>query len=141
MGTEPAARNGMNLLKVVAALGLSAAAAAVYAEKPAEKGPDKASVKRYFQALDLNGDGHVSLAEAAGDPVVVSRFDKGDRNRDGKLSEKEFANLSKVKLRVAKAKKGKEKEEEVSAAVGGSRPTRDERRRARTTKAAAETGG
>ena len=78
---------------------------------------DKASIERYFQALDLNGDGYVSLAEAAGDPVVVQRFDKGDRNRDGKLSEKEFAHLSKVKLRVAKSRKDKEKE--ASAAVGG----------------------
>ena len=134
----------MSLMKVVATLCLSIAALAAHAQKAAEKGPDKASVERYFKALDLNGDGYVSLAEAAGDPVVVSRFDKGDRNRDGKLSEKEFAALSKVKVRVAKAKKGKEKEDEVSAAIGGTRParlTREERRRARTTKAAAESGG
>jgi len=94
---------------------------------------DKASIERYFQALDLNGDGFVSLAEAAGDPGGVSRFDKGDRNRDGKLSGKEFASLSKVKLRVAKAaKKGKDKEDDASAAAGGTRPartTREERRR------------
>ena len=104
----------MTLTKVVAALFLSAAACAAYAEK--------ASLDRYFQALDLNGDGYVSLAEAAGDPVVVSRFDKGDRNRDGKLSEKEFAGLSKVKLRVAKGKKGKDKE--ASAAVGATKRTK-----------------
>ena len=129
----------MSLMKVVATLCLSVAAFAAHAQKAAEK----ASVDRYFKVLDLNGDGYVSLAEAAGDPVVVSRFDKADRNRDGKLSDKEFANLSKVKVRVAKARKGKEKEDEVSAAVGGTRParlTRDERRRARTTKAA-ESGG
>jgi len=50
--------------------------------------------------------------------VVVTRFDKGDRNRDGKLSEKEFANLHKVKLRVARARKDKQ---DVSAATGGTR--------------------
>src|SRR3954470_24265164 len=78
---------------------------------------DKASIDRYFQALDLNGDGYVSLSEAAGDQVVVERFDKADRNRDGKLSPKEFASLGKVKVRVARTKKDREKE--ASAVVGG----------------------
>ena len=102
----------MTLTKVVAALFLWACAFFAHA--------DKASLDRYFQALDLNGDGYVSLAEAAGDPVVVSRFDKGDRNRDGKLSDKEFAGLRKVKLRVAKGKKDKE----PSAAVGATKRTK-----------------
>jgi len=73
----------------------------------------------YFRSLDLNGDGYVSLSEAAGDEVVVSRFDRADRNRDGKLSRQEFANLNKVKVRLAK-RKGKETE--ASAAVGGTAP-------------------
>jgi Ca2+-binding EF-hand superfamily protein len=77
----------------------------------------------YFRSLDLNGDGYVSLAEAAGDAVVVNRFDRADRNRDGKLSPKEFANLHKVKVRVATRKKNKE-EKEPSAAVGGTAPKR-----------------
>lgn len=96
---------------------------------------DKASVERYFQSLDLNGDGYVSLSEAAGDKVVVQRFDKADKNRDGKLSEKEFANLGKVKLRVAKGRKDKD---DVSAAAGGTKPerlTRAERQRQRMLKA------
>lgn len=79
---------------------------------------DKASIERYFEALDLDGDGYVSLAEAAGDPIIVQRFDKGDRNRDGKLSQKEFGNLRKVKVRLAKAHKDKH---EVSAAAGGTK--------------------
>ena len=98
-------------MKWLAALGLALCTSAAYA--------DKESIERYFHALDLNGDGYVSLSEAAGDPVVVSRFDKADRNRDGKLSAKEFANLGKVKVRVAKAKKDKDKDKEASAAVGG----------------------
>ena len=83
---------------------------------------DGASIDRYFDTLDLNGDGYVSLSEAAGHEVVVTRFDRADRNKDGKLSRKEFANLSKVKVRVAK-KKG----EEPSAAVGGSAPKKKEK--------------
>lgn len=111
------------LLAILAAL----AAAAAWA--------DPAAIGNYFRALDLNGDGFVSLAEAAGDEVVVARFDKGDRNKDGKLSEKEFTALRKVKLRVAK---GKEKER--SAAVGGT--TRDERKRGRVEKTrSSESGG
>lgn len=78
----------------------------------------------YFRSLDLDGDGYVSLAEAAGDAVVVNRFDRADRNRDGKLSAKEFANLRKVKVRVAKSKKDKE-----SAAVGGTAPASSSNRR------------
>ena len=75
----------------------------------------------YFRALDLNGDGYVSLSEAAGDAVVVNRFDGADKDRDGKLSPKEFANLKKVKVRVAARKK---QEKEPSAAVGGTAPPR-----------------
>lgn len=88
---------------------------------------------RLFDSLDLDGDGYVSLAEAAGNGAVVERFDRGDRNHDGKLSRKEFRNLKKVKVRVAhtrkererlaKAKQNSEKElQERSAAVGGSAP-------------------
>ena len=83
---------------------------------------DDGAINRYFDSLDLNGDGYVSLSEAAGHEVVVTRFDRADRNKDGKLSRKEFANLSKVKVRVAK-KKG----EEPSAAVGGSAPKKKEK--------------
>lgn len=48
-----------------------------------------------FSVLDLDGDGLVSLAEAAGHGELVVHFDRADRNRDGKLSHAEFDNLGK----------------------------------------------
>jgi hypothetical protein len=53
-----------------------------------------------FFALDLNGDGLVSLAEAAGYANVVLRFDRSDRNRDGRLSLFEFQRLKTMRMPV-----------------------------------------
>ena len=50
---------------------------------------------RAFYSLDLNDDGAVSLAEAAGYAEIVTRFDRADRNRDGRLTLAEFETLSK----------------------------------------------
>ena len=58
-----------------------------------------------LRALDLNGDGRISLAEAAGHGEIVTRFDRADRNKDGKLSQAEFNRLDKVP--PAKAEKRK----------------------------------
>ena len=59
-----------------------------------------------FTALDLNDDGKVSLAEAAGYAAIVMRFDRADRNRDGKLTMAEFNRLKKLRIPVnAQAKK------------------------------------
>jgi Ca2+-binding EF-hand superfamily protein len=68
-----------------------------------------------FRALDLNGDGYVSAAEAAGFGDIVTRFDRADRNRDGKLSRAEFARLKTMKLKRS------------GSAAGGTAPRRESR--------------
>jgi len=45
---------------------------------------------RAFKMLDLDGYGSISLAEAAGNREIVTRFDRADTNRDGKLSRAEY---------------------------------------------------
>jgi hypothetical protein len=96
-------------MRRIAALCIALAAGGALAQSQSATG-------RYFDSLDLNGDGYVSLAEAAGHEEIVKRFDRADRNHDGKLSRKEFANLKNVRVRVAGRKK------EPSAAVGGTAP-------------------
>jgi len=110
-------------MKHLAALCIALAAGGALAQP-------KGATDKYFDSLDLNGDGYVSLAEAAGNEEVVKRFDRADRNHDGKLSRKEFANLKNVKVRVAAQKK------EPSAAVGGGAP-----KKAKEKPAAGATGG
>lgn len=48
-----------------------------------------------FNVLDLDGDGMVSLAEAAGHGELVVHFERADRDRNGKLTRAEFDHLGK----------------------------------------------
>ena len=68
-----------------------------------------------FGSLDLNRDGKVSIAEAAGHGDVVVRFDRADRNRDRRLTLAEYDRLKKPKVRPPRTR---------SAAVGGTRPAK-----------------
>jgi hypothetical protein len=54
-----------------------------------------------FRLLDLNRDGLVSQAEAAGNAEIVTKFQRADRNRDGQLSFSEFKRLKAMKSRTA----------------------------------------
>lgn len=59
--------------------------------------PDAAELRAgSYSAVDLNGDGRLSLAEAAGNAEIVTRFDRADRNRDGKLTQVELNRLAKL---------------------------------------------
>jgi hypothetical protein len=46
-----------------------------------------------FKGLDIDGDGGISKAEAAGHAMVVTGFDRADADRDGKLSRGEYDKL------------------------------------------------
>jgi EF hand len=49
-----------------------------------------------LNALDLNGDGRLSLAEVAGNAEIVTRFGRADRDKDGRLTQAEFDRLAKL---------------------------------------------
>jgi hypothetical protein len=84
-------------------------------------GADKTSA---FKSLDIDGDGLVSKAEAAGHEEVTLAFDRADRNRDGKLSVAEYERYGKAKARAdAKAKtKTAARKSDGSASAGGTQP-------------------
>jgi hypothetical protein len=93
------------------------AAAGSTAERPAAE-PKRGS----FHSLDLNGDGKLSLAEAAGYSDIVTRFDRADRNRDGRLTQAEFERLAKLappKAGKSKVAKKAPRRQETTAPTGG----------------------
>lgn len=59
--------------------------------------------ERIFNTLDLDGDGKVSLSEAAGNSSTVMGFDRADRNHDGSLDRREFARLGEKTKRARTA--------------------------------------
>jgi len=62
-----------------------------------------------FKKLDLDGDGSISKAEAAGNEKLMNGFDDADKDRDGKLSRAEYDNVGKPSAAKAKAKSAKAK--------------------------------
>jgi Ca2+-binding EF-hand superfamily protein len=47
-----------------------------------------------FRQLDADGDGWISVEEAAAYPEVAANFEKADRDRDGRLSFEEFETVA-----------------------------------------------
>jgi hypothetical protein len=75
-------------------------------------------------ALDIDADGEVSRAEAAGNEEVTLGFDRADRDRNGKLTSAEWQRYEKWQERRAKAREARlaRAKAKESAAAGGTAP-------------------
>ena len=79
-----------------ASAGATASRPTVYSEKEA-----------MFRQLDIDGDGFVSKAEAAGHATATLGFDRADRNRDGKLSFSEYDSIGRPPVAAKKKQQAK----------------------------------
>jgi hypothetical protein len=78
--------------------------------------PASSDKEAMFRSLDIDGDGFVSKAEAAGHEAVTVGFDRADRNRDGKLSFAEYDSIGKPRPARKKTTRG-----EGSASAGATK--------------------
>ncbi len=77
-----------------------------------------------FSHLDIDGDGRISKAEAAGNADIMAIFDRADRDRDGRLTQGEIDGYEKrLRAKAARA---------ASASAGGT----NAKGKAKTTKKA-----
>lgn len=84
----------------------------------ASRAPDASEKEALFRHLDIDGDGFVSKAEAAGNEKATVGFDRADRNRDGKLSFAEYDSIGKPRPPKRKVARGKD-----SASAGATKKT------------------
>jgi hypothetical protein len=85
----------------------------------ARRAPDASEKEAMFRHLDIDGDGFVSKAEAAGYEKVTLGFDRADRNRDGKLSFAEYDSIGKPRPARRNVAKGKKPEAGTDPASAG----------------------
>jgi hypothetical protein len=98
----------MALLGVIAVNGVNIPSSRV---EPSAAGGASATLDPPVLQEDVNRDGFLSLAEAAGSEHLVTRFGRADRNKDGKLSKAEYQRLE--KLPPSKAKKTRDVKDSV----------------------------
>jgi hypothetical protein len=98
----------------------------VIARQSASRGGSAESVnERNFHGFDLDGDGRISKAEAAGYADLINGFDRADRNRDGKLTLGEYEALLKRHARdQARAEAREAKKQQASAGGSAKKPAR-----------------
>ena len=89
---------GLAVVTIVAANGVNNPGMASSGQESAAGGASAPAPLRNgsFGGMDVNGDGRISLAEAAGHDDVVLRFERADRNRDGRLTKAEFNRVEKL---------------------------------------------
>jgi EF hand domain-containing protein len=78
--------------------------------------PASSDKEAMFRSLDIDGDGFISKAEAAGNEPVTVGFDRADRNHDGKLSFAEYDSIGKPRPARKKTARG-----QGSASAGASK--------------------
>ena len=82
------------------------------------------SERSSFDGLDVDGDGKLSLAEAAGYGDIVTRFHRLDRNKDGKLTKAEFDRLAKLPPPKQRPKAKPRLREDAAASLAAAREGR-----------------
>jgi len=112
------AGNGANNPGMTQVSGESAAGGA---SAPLSRPP---SVHSSFDGLDVDGDGKLSLAEAAGYGDIVTRFHRLDRNKDGKLTKAEFDRLAKLPPPKQRPKTKPRLREDAAASLAAAREER-----------------
>ena len=113
------AGNGTNNPGVMRVSGESAAGgASAPLSRPAS------SAHGSFDGLDVDGDGKLSLAEAAGYGDIVTRFHRLDRNKDGKLTKAVFDRLAKLPPPKARPKAKPRLREDAAASLAAGREGR-----------------
>jgi hypothetical protein len=89
------------------------AAGGASAPLPGSSGP--------FDGLDADGDGKLSLSEAAGYGDIVQNFHRVDRNRDGKLTKAEFDRMARLPARKERPKPKPRLREDAAASLAAER--------------------